>query len=169
MKDLRLLFILVLTLLCASLVSCGGGPEPTAEAPAQPAAEQSDQAAAPAPAPEESAQKSADEMTPCKIVNVDDSSCTGDLSNALSDILKSQGESEDAAKMAGSTIAEAIQKAPLDKRNGFKMRGLESGKEFSFLFQKVNGVCTLQLFQKADGDNYAIKESRTLPNCTCQD
>lgn len=171
MKDLRLLFILVLTLLCTSLVSCGGGPEPSPESPEQPAAEQSSEAVAPAPAqePEASAAKSADEMTPCKIVNVDDSSCTSDLGNALTEILVSQGESEDAAKMAGGTIAEAIQKAPLDKRNGFKMRGLESGKDFSFLFQKVNNTCTLQLFDKTDGENYTIITSRTLPNCTCDD
>ncbi len=160
MKNLRLLFLLVLTLLCASLVSCGGGPEPTPESP-----EQTDQAAP--PAPEEPAQKSADEMVPCKIINVDDSSCTSDLSNALADILQSQGESEESAKISGSTIAEAIQNAPLDKRNGFKMRAPESGNDFSFLFQKINDVCTLQLFKKTDGDSYTIITSRSLPNCTC--
>lgn len=112
-----------------------------------------------------------DQVAPCKVVNVDEDDCSFDLSNALTSILKSQGEGEDFAQQAGAAIAKAIKSAPLDKRNGFKMKGRDTGKDFTFVFQTVNGESTLQLIDKKPeaGEEVHILASQPLMSCDCQE
>ena len=90
-------------------------------------------------------------MLPCKIGNVSDAACTTELSKALMDILVAQGESDVAARQAGQAIAEAIQGAPVDKRNGFTMSGPDTGNRYSFMFQNEGGAAYLVLFKKKEG------------------
>ncbi len=165
--------LLLFSIVLLALVSCASSDSPTPEqtGEAAPAAqpEGSDTAvtqppAEPAPTPEVT------EMIPCKLFNVDDSACTSQLGAMLTEILKSQGEGDTPATEAGQAIASAIQNAPLDKRNGFKMKGLDTGKTFAFLFQKIDGVTNLLLFDKAENANgFTIIEARPLTNCQCSD
>lgn len=162
-------FVLIAALLTL-LAACSSSETPTPE-PEQ-APEQSEQQA-----PEQEQQAAPEQqkpqmtqMVPCKIVNVDDSACTNELSKALADILLAGGESETTAKQVGVAISTGIQREPLDKRNGFTMTSPETGQHYSFLFQNVSGEAHLVLFQKKDGgDNneYELITSRPMPSCEC--
>jgi len=163
MKYLRVAF---LALVLIAAVSCAKKAKPDAQAPAAPPAK-----AEAAPAPTAGPQsKASSQMHPCKISNVEDKTCTDQLGKELTSMLIGQGESEKSAQEAGQEIASAIKTAPLDKRNGFKMRGRESGKPFTFMFQNEGGKCFLQLFNKPDNsDNFDILGSKLLPACKCKD
>jgi|GEM_PF-3813813 len=104
----------------------------------------------------------------CKPSNIDKKACKTNFGNELVSILISQGESEKSAKDAGAAIANAIKTAPLDKRSGFAMNGLDSGKSLKFLFVNEGGKCFLQPVNKPDdSDNLEILASRHLPACIC--
>ncbi len=159
-------------LLCAvallALASCASSDTPTPEdrgeaAPVeQPAEQVTEPPSAPSPTP------SVSEMAPCKLLNVDDPACTGQLGNTLTEILIAQGEGVSPATEAGQAISSAIQNAPVEKRNGFKMKGLDTGKTFSFFFQNLNGVPHLMLFQKVSDDApLEVLDARPLSNCQC--
>ncbi len=109
-------------------------------------------------------------MLPCKIGNVSDAACTTELSKALMDILVAQGESDVAARQAGQAIAEAIQGAPVDKRNGFTMSGPDTGNRYSFMFQNEGGAAYLVLFKKKEGggeNEFELITARPMPSCEC--
>ncbi len=161
-------FAIVLAL--SLLAACGSTDEPAPDsgqtAAAPPAESQATEAAPTSPPPAPGTQ-----ITPCKVTNVNDKKCTDELGSGLTAILKAQGEGEKAAREAGNAIAKAIQGAPLEKRNGFKMKGPETGKQFTFMFQNINGKCNLQLFNKPDGnsESYEILGSTELPHCLCKE
>ncbi len=161
-------FVLIAALLTL-LAACSSSETPTPEPDQAPekseqqAPKQEQQAA-----PEQQPQMT--QMAPCKIVNVDDSACTNELSKALSDILMAGGESETTAKQVGVAISTGIQREPLEKRNGFTMTSPETGEHYSFLFQNVGGEAHLVLFQKkegGDGNEYELITSRPMPSCQC--
>lgn len=167
MKYLRVAF---LALILIAAVACSKKPKEGTAAPAAEPAKVEQAAPAPTPAVPAASSKTSSQMHPCKISNVDDKACTNDLSKELATLLISQGETEKAANDAGAAIASAIKTAPLDKRNGFKMKGLESGKPFTFIFQNEGGKCYLQLFNKRDdSENFEILGSKKLPACKCKD
>lgn len=156
-------------LLCAvallALASCASSDTPTPEdrgdaAPVEQPVEQVTEPPAEAP--------SVTEMAPCKLMNVEDTACTTQLGNTLTEILIAQGEGTTPATEAGQAISSAIQNAPVDKRNGFKMKGLDTGKTFSFFFQNINDVPHLMLFQRISDDApLEVLDARPLTNCQC--
>jgi hypothetical protein len=159
-------------LLCAvallALASCASSDTPTPEesGEAAPVEQPAEQVTEPPATPAE--KPSVTEMAPCKLMNVEDAACTTQLGNTLTEILIAQGEGATSATEAGQAISSAIQNAPVDKRNGFKMKGLDTGNTYSFFFQNINEVPHLMLFQRVSDDApLEVLDARPLTSCQC--
>ncbi len=153
-------YLAVLVVVLFMLSACAGDETPVPEA-------------APAPKSTESAkpESAKPRLTPCKVQNVDSQACTDVFAKKLAVILSAQGSSAEWANRASAEISTAIQSAPFEKRNGFRVTDAETGRRFTFIFENMSGQCHLVLFTVpeagAANQEPTIITAESLPDCMC--